>query len=281
MLPTGTVTFLFSDIEGSTARWEDSPEQMRAALARHNAIMRDALERHDGVLFETAGDSFVVAFESAPPALAAAVWAQRDLHREPWPAETGALRVRMALHTGPAEMRADGYAAQHTLSRQARLLAIAHGGQILVSQAAHDGLTETRPKAVELRDLGEVWLKDLIEPEQVFQVVASRPPWSLPVEFPPLRSPRAQRSNLPTAAVPFIGREDTLDEVTRAVTAGASRLTTLLGPGGIGKTRLALRVAERVQPPLVPVRTSSATPLRSSGGFMTRSSCSCSTISSR
>ena len=118
MLPTGTVTFLFSDIEGSTVRWDDSPEQMRVALARHNAIMRDALERHDGVLFETAGDSFVVAFESAPPALATAVWAQRDLQGEPWPAEIGALRVRMALHTGPAEMRADGYSAQHTLSHR-------------------------------------------------------------------------------------------------------------------------------------------------------------------
>lgn len=247
MLPTGTVTFLFTDIEGSTVRWEDFPEQMRTALSRHNAIMREAIERHGGALFETAGDSFVIAFESAPPALAAAVWAQRSLNQESWPGEIGALRVRMAIHTGAAEMRSDGYSAQHTLSRQARLLAITHGGQILVSSASHDRLTDQRPDAVELRDLGEVWLKDLIEPEQVFQVVASGPPWSLPSEFPPLQSQRAQPSNLPTAAVPFIGREHTLDEVTRAVTAGTSRVTTLLGPGGIGKTRLALRVAERVQ----------------------------------
>ncbi len=247
MLPTGTVTFLFTDIEGSTVRWEDSPAQMRAALDRHNAIMRDAIERHEGVLFETAGDSFVVAFESAPPALAAAVWAQRELQQETWPSEIGALRVRMTLHTGPAEMRSDGYSAQHTLSRQARLLSITHGDQILVSDAAHSALGNSGPDGVELRDLGEVWLKDLIEPEQVFQVVASRPPWSLPAEFPPLRSVRAQSPNLPTAPIPFIGREHMLDEVTRAVTVGSSRVTTLLGPGGMGKTRLALRTAERVQ----------------------------------
>lgn len=246
-LPTGTVTFLFTDIEGSTVRWEESPDRMRTALARHNEIMSDAIERHAGVLFETAGDSFVVAFESASPALAAAVGAQRDLQREPWPVEIGELRVRMALHTGQAEMRAEGYAAQHTLSRQARLLAIAHGGQILVSSASRDALGEARVEGVELRDLGEVVLKDLIEPERVFQVVASEPPWSLPSEFPPLRTRRAQTSNLPTSPVPFVGRERMLDEVTSAVTTGSSRVTTLLGPGGIGKTRLSLRVAERVQ----------------------------------
>ncbi|MFK8022326.1 MAG: tetratricopeptide repeat protein [Ilumatobacter sp.] len=246
-LPTGVVTFLFTDIEGSTVRWEDSPDAMRDALSRHNEIMRAATERHDGVVFETAGDSFVIAFAAAPSALAAAVWAQRELHREPWAASVGSLRVRMALHTGHAEMQPDGYFAQHTLSRQARLLSTGHGGQVLLSRATRDRVVDALPSSVGLRAMGRIWLKDLVEPEEVFQVVAPSPPWSLPSDFAPLQSDRSPPGNLPSAAVPFIGRAGDVDEVADAVTAGASRVTTLLGPGGIGKTRLALRVAERVQ----------------------------------
>lgn len=246
-LPTGTVTFLFSDIEGSTVRWENAPDEMPAALSRHNAILREAIDRHDGVLFETAGDGFVIAFATAPPALAAAVWAQRELRREAWPERIGALSVRMAVHTGAAEMRADGYAAQHTLSRQARLLSAGHGGQILVSSASRELIGDELPESVEFREMGWLWLKDLIEPEEVFQVVASAPPWNLPADFPPLQSHRAPPGNLPTAAVPFIGRERTVDEVVAEVAHGPSRAVTLLGPGGIGKTRLSLRVAERLQ----------------------------------
>src|SRR6056297_674902 len=246
-LPSGTVTFLFTDIEGSTARWEDHPAQMRAALSQHNTILRDAIDRHDGALFETAGDSFVVAFASAAPALDMAVWAQRALTTAAWPTEIGPLRVRMAVHTGSAEMRPDGYDAQHTLSRHARLLATAHGGQILLSRAARDLVADRLPPAVELRDMGELWLKDLVDPEHVFQVVASSPPWSLPSEFPPLRGRGARPGNVPTQTLPFIGRETAVEEVTRLVTDGPLRLVTLLGSGGLGKTRLSLRAAERLQ----------------------------------
>lgn len=241
------VTFLFTDIEGSTVRWERAPEQMTDALARHDAILRYTLAQCGGVLCQTAGDSFVVAFASAPAALDMALLAQRTLRAETWPAEIGALRVRMALHTGMATQRADGYDANHTLTRQARLLATAHAHQILVSGGTRELLAGRLPANVELRDMGELWLKDLIDPEHVFQVVASKPPWSLPDEFPPLLSQRPRPGNLPVPPLPFIGRHLAVDELSTFVTEGSLRLTTLVGPGGIGKTRLAIRIAERVQ----------------------------------
>ncbi|MFN3257064.1 MAG: ATP-binding protein [Ilumatobacter sp.] len=246
-LPTGTVTFLFTDIEGSTARWEQQPAEMDVALALHNEILRDALHRHGGVLYETAGDSFVVAFASAPAALEMAVSSQHALTHATWPAGFEALRVRMAIHTGAAELRDGVYVAQHTLSRQARILAVAHGGQVLVSRPSFDLVADHLPPDVTLRDLGELWLKDLIEPEHVFQVVASEPTWSMPADFPPLRGRDARPGNVPIPALPFIGRADTVEEIAHMVTEGPLRATTLLGSGGIGKTRLALRTAERVQ----------------------------------
>ncbi|MEM1333036.1 MAG: tetratricopeptide repeat protein [Actinomycetota bacterium] len=246
-LPTGIVTFLLTDIEGSTARWESAPEAMRTALSRHDEIMRDTIDRHGGVLFETAGDSFVVAFADAPAAVAAAVWAQRELSSEAWPMAIRSIDVRMAVHTGRAEMTEAGYAAQHTLSRQSRILAAGHGGQILLSGPAAASVASHLPEAVQLRSMGRIWLKDLIEPEEIVQVVASSPPWSLSADFPPLRTNRTPPGNLPAPAVPFVGRDDDVEDVVTAVLDGSSRVTTLLGPGGIGKTRLALRVAERVQ----------------------------------
>ncbi len=244
-LPTGDVTFLFTDIEGSTVRWERAPEQMTMALAQHDAILRDALAQCGGVLCQTAGDSFVVAFATAPPALDMALRTQRALRSATWPAEVGALRVRMTLHTGVATQRADGYDANHTLTRQARLLATAHAEQILVSGATAALLAEQLPAGVTLRDMGELWLKDIVDPHRVFQVVAAEPPWSLPSNFPPLRNQRPPSGNLPAMSLPFFGRERAIEDVTHSITEG--RLTTLVGPGGIGKTRLALRAAERVE----------------------------------
>lgn len=246
-LPTGTVTFLFTDIEGSTVRWERSPDQMTTALAQHDAILRSELAACGGVLCQTAGDSFVIGFESAPAALEMALRAQRALRSESWPPDIGPLRVRMALHTGQATQRGDHYDANHTLTRQARLLSTAHAEQILVSGVTAPLLFDRPPDGTTLRDLGELWLKDLIEPERVFQVVATRAPWSLPSEFPPLRSQRPAPGNLPTSPTPFVGRASALDDIAQAITEGPLRLTTLVGPGGIGKTRLALRSAERVQ----------------------------------
>lgn len=245
-LPTGTVTFLFTDIEGSTILWEHFPAQMKEALSHHHAIMREAISLHSGVLFETAGDSFVVAFSPPRAALEAALWAQRALQSEEWPSEIGRIKVRMALHTGNAEMRPDGYYAQHTLSRQARLLAAAHGGQILLSQVTHDLVRDDLPDAVELRDMGEVRLKDVLRAERVFQIVAPSPPWSLPADFPPLRSLRVAVNNLPRQTVPFIGRERAIEEVSQKLSQSHIRLLTLLGPGGIGKTRLALQTSHQL-----------------------------------
>ncbi len=246
-LPTGVVTFLFTDIEGSTVRWERAPTQMRAALARHNAILREAIERSGGFLYQTAGDSFVAVFVTARPALETAIEAQCAFRDEAWPAEIGSLRVRMALHTGTATRQAGTYEANHALTRHARLLATAHGDQILVSAATRELLVGDLPDGVRLRDLGSLRLKNLVDPQRVFQVVASVPPWSLPDDFPPPLGQRSHPGNIPVSPLPFIGRAAAVSDVSRAITEGPLRLTTLLGPGGIGKTRLALRTAERMQ----------------------------------
>jgi predicted ATPase/class 3 adenylate cyclase/DNA-binding CsgD family transcriptional regulator len=235
-LPSGTVTFLFTDIEGSTSRWEHRPEAMRVALARHDALLRAAIEEHGGHVFKTMGDAFHAAFARAPDAVAAAVAAQRRLQAEAW-GEVGPLRVRMALHTGAAEER-DGDYYGSPLNRAARLLSAAHGGQILLTAVtaglARDGL----PFDAGLLDLGRHRFKDLAEPEHVFQVVVS----DLPSDFPALASLGARPRNLPTHPTALLGREREVAEVVALVRAGA-RLATLTGPGGTGKTRLGLQVA--------------------------------------
>ena len=193
-LPTGTVTFLFTDIEGSTTRWEQHREAMQAALARHDAILRQAIEAHGGHVFKTVGDAFYAAFATTPDALAAALTAQRMLGAAEW-GETGALRVRMALHTGTAEQRDGDYFGQ-PLNRVARLLVAGYGGQVLLSSAAQILVRDHLPAGVELRDPGEHRLKDLATPEHIFQVVAP----DLPADFPPLRTLDSRRNNLPGAA---------------------------------------------------------------------------------
>lgn len=243
-LPTGTVTFLFTDIEGSTVRWERAPEQMTQALAQHDAVLRRAIDQCSGVLCQTAGDSFVVGFESAPDALLMALSVQRALRAEDWPAETGPLRVRMALHTGTATQRGDTYDANHTLTRQSRIVAIADAEQILVSGTTHALLIDHLPDAVELRDLGQLWLKDLLEPVHVYRVIAPSEPWLLP-EVEGAEDPGP--GSMPAFSVPFIGREVAVDDVSSSVADPARRLTTLVGPGGMGKTRLAIRAAQCVQ----------------------------------
>jgi predicted ATPase/class 3 adenylate cyclase/DNA-binding XRE family transcriptional regulator len=236
-LPTGIVTFLYTDIEGSMARWEQHPAAMQPALGQHDALLRAAIAGQDGVVFHNAGDSFAAAFRTAHAALAAALAAQRALQAASWPKAIGPLRVRMAVHTGLAEERADGWHAEHTLNRLARLLAVAHGGQVLVSGVTRELVQEHLPAEVTLRDLGDHRLKDLIEALRVFQVVAP----DLPADFPPLRTFDARPNNLPQQLTSFIGRERELAEVERLL--GVIRLLTLTGAGGSGKTRLALQVA--------------------------------------
>ena len=236
-LPTGTITFLFTDIEGSTTRWKHHREAMQAALARHDAILRAAIEAHGGHVFKTVGDAFYAVFTSAPDALAAALAAQHTLAAENWDGD-GPLRVRMALHTGTVQQR-DGDYFGPPLNRVARLLSAGHGRQVLLSHVTQELVQDHLPRGVALRDLGAHRLKELIRPEHVFQLVAP----DLPVDFPPLRTLEHRPNNLPMQSTPLIGRERELDVVERRLVQPDVRLLTLSGPGGTGKTRLALQVA--------------------------------------
>jgi class 3 adenylate cyclase len=179
-LPSGTVTFLFTDIEGSTQRWQQQPAAMGPALARHDRLVREAIEAHGGVVFKTVGDAFCAAFADPSAALAAALTAQRALYGEPW-GTTGPLRVRMALHTGRAEVQGGDYVGA-PLNRVARLLSAGHGGQVLVSGATAELVQDHLPQEVHLRDLGTHQLKDLYRPERLFQVVTP----DLPADFSPV-----------------------------------------------------------------------------------------------
>ena len=233
-LPGGTVTFLFTDIEGSTRLWEQRRKAMRTALSRHDALLNEVIVRHQGHVFKTVGDAFCAAFAIASDALAATLSLQRALQQDEW--QDPPLRVRMALHTGAAQQR-DGDYFGPPLNRVARLLAIGHGGQVLLSLPAAELVRGSLPQNAHLKDLGSHRLRDLTYPEQVFQLMHP----DLPVDFPPLKSLDALATNLPMQLTSFIGREKEMAEVKRLL--GTTRLLTLTGSGGCGKTRLALQVA--------------------------------------
>jgi predicted ATPase/class 3 adenylate cyclase len=234
--PTGTVTFLFTDIEGSTRLWEAYPDDMRAALAAHDAILRAAVEAASGVVFKTVGDAFCAAFALPATAVTAAVDAQLRLAAHTWPARIGRLRVRMGVHTGAAVETGGDYFGP-TVNRVARLMSLGYGEQILVSGASFSLLHDALPAGVLLRDLGTHRLKDLSRAEPAFQVLAS----GLRTDFPALASLDALPNNLPFQISSFVGREREQREVHDALTQ--HRLVTIVGSGGIGKTRLALHVA--------------------------------------
>ena len=233
-LPSGTVTFLFTDIEGSTRLWEEHPEAMRLALARHDALLRQAIEDNNGVVFKTVGDAFCSAFATAPDALSAAVQSHLLLLNEKW-GETGSMRVRMGVHTGEAQERDGDYFGQ-TLNRVARLQGVGHGQQTLLSQTTYQLVNQSLPPDVTLQDMGQHRLKDLLTPEHVWQLLHP----SLPAEFPPLKSLDYLPTNLPRQTTSFIGREREMAEVKTLLPS--TPLLTLLGTGGAGKTRLALQV---------------------------------------
>lgn len=237
-LPSGTVTFLFTDIEGSTALWERDPAAMHTAVDRHLALLDTAIASHHGIHFKTVGDAVQAAFPTAPDAVAAALDAQRALAQEVWPEAVGRPRIRMALHTTAATPQGGDYLAPG-LNRLARLLAAGHGGQTLLSLATQDLARDALPAGAGLRDLGEHPLRDLYRPERVFQLL----PPDLPVDFPPIRTLATRPNNLPLQPTPFLGREEQVGQVVDLLRRDDVRLLTVTGPGGVGKTRLALQVA--------------------------------------
>src|SRR5881296_334727 len=228
--------FLFTDIEGSTTLWERFPERMRGALARHDHILRRIIEGHSGRVFKTVGDSFFAVFPAAHDAVAAAADSQHQILAQPWTETGDPLRVRMAIHVGPAESR-DGDYFGPTLNRVARMLASAHGGQIVLSKAIVDLLGTRLRDTAKLIDLGEHRLRDLVRPEHIFQYTER----GLREEFPLLRSLSAFAHNLPEQLTSFVGRETEVAEIKHLISR--TRLLTLSGAGGNGKTRLALQTA--------------------------------------
>jgi predicted ATPase/class 3 adenylate cyclase len=238
VLPTGTVTFLFTDIEGSTDLLKQHPEGYDALLARHAQIVRDAIDAGDGVEVNTSGDSFFAAFASAVRAVQAAISAQRNLAAHPWP-DDGHVRVRMGLHTGEGRLGQEDYVGID-VHRAARISAAGHGGQVLLSDATRALVEHALPTGVGLRDMHEHRLKDLPESERLWQLEIA----GLETEFPTLRTLDARPNNLPSPPTSLIGRQEELGKVEAIL--GQRRLLTLTGPGGTGKTRLALAAAHQL-----------------------------------
>jgi predicted ATPase/class 3 adenylate cyclase len=236
-LPSGTVTFLFTDVEGSTRLLERHPDAYRDAIAGHHTILGEAVEQNGGSIFETVGDAVYAAFASPRDAVAAALRAQHELDGARWGA-VGPLRVRMGLHTGEVERQGDHFFGA-ALYRCGRLANAAHGGQVLLSSATAELVREALPPATELRDLGNHRLKDLQRAERVFQLMAP----GLVVDFPALRTLESFPNNLPIQPTPLIGRAREVAAARGLLQHPETRLLTLTGPGGVGKTRLGLQIA--------------------------------------
>ncbi|HET9909752.1 MAG TPA: adenylate/guanylate cyclase domain-containing protein [Anaerolineales bacterium] len=237
--PSGTVTFLFTDIEGSTQLAQQYPRQMPSLLNRHHEILRSAIHSHNGYIFQNEGDSLAVAFHSPMDALNTAFDAQQQLQSEAW--SPAPIKVRMGIHTGAAQLNDTSaptiYTGYTTLATTSRIMSAGHGGQILISGATRELVRDVLPIDSELQDLGEKRLKDLLRPERIYQLNIS----GFPNTFPPLKTLDAHPNNLPTQLTSFIGRENEISEVKQEL--AAHRLVTLTGSGGTGKTRLSLQVA--------------------------------------
>jgi predicted ATPase/class 3 adenylate cyclase len=240
-LPAGTVTFLLTDIEGSARLWETVPEAMEVALERHDRLLNGVIEDHGGVVVTSRGegDSIFAVFTSAVSAVEAAGVCQLRLGTEGWP-EGAALRVRMGLHTGEARVRGTERVDHAPINRCARVKAAAHGGQALVTKTTHDLVGGSLDGGFGLKRLGEFRLRDLAEPELIYQLTHP----DLPAGFPPLKT--AQAGNIPLPVSSFIGRARELEQTAAALRE--ARVVTLTGPGGVGKTRLALQVAREAAP---------------------------------
>src|SRR5690349_22310105 len=218
-LPTGTVTFLFTDIEGSTKLAQEHPDEMPSLLGRHNEILNESIQAHHGFTFRIVGDSFSAAFHTAGAALNAALDSQRKLQNESW--SPAPIKVRMGIHTGSAQLNDDpqgqgaSYEGYRTLALTQRIMSVGHGGQILLSQTAHDLLKDRLPDRTELRDLGEGRLKDIFRPEHIYQVVDP----DLLSDFPPLTTLETINHNLPAQLTSFIGREREITEAEKLLSS--------------------------------------------------------------
>lgn len=237
-LPVGTLTFLFSDIERSTRLLQELGRAWNAALDEHHRLMREAIAEHGGTEVAAEGDSFFAVFPTASDAVRAAVAAQRAIGVQPWPGRAS-IRVRMGLHTGSASIAGGSYAGLD-VHRAARIMAAAHGGQVLLSEATRALAAQALSGSLTTRDLGEHRLRDLDSPERLHQLVAP----GLVTDFPPIRTAEAVRSNLPAQPTSFLGREREVEELSTLLEA--ARLVTLTGAGGTGKTRLAIACAARL-----------------------------------
>ena len=237
---THLATFLFTDIESSAKLWENAPEQMKTALGRHHTILQEAIVSNGGDVFQIVGDAFCAVFPTVPSAVSAASTAQSELYQEEWDLPFP-IRVRMGIHTGEAEPTSNdsptgGYASNQTLNRVARILSAAHGGQVLLSLATKELAKNLLPANMELRDMGEHYLKNLVHPEHLFQLDIA----GMPSDFPPLNTLGSARHNLPVQLTNFIGREQEITVVHGYLSKKDIHLVTLIGPAGIGKTRLSI-----------------------------------------
>lgn len=236
--PGGNITFLFTDIEGSTKLAQQYPESMPLALEIHNTILKEAIESNNGFVFEIIGDAFCAAFENSVDAVNACYAAQIKLNAEKW--RDAEIKVRMGIHSGKAEWNGKRYMGYLTLARTQRVMSAAHGGQVLISEDAYVQLTPNVNPAISYRDLGERRLKDLIQPVRIFQMLSK----DLPSDFPLLATLDSRPNNLPVQLTSFIGREKEIDEIKELLKD--THLLTLTGPGGAGKTRLSLQVGADV-----------------------------------
>ncbi len=234
MIPEGTVTFLFTDIEGSTRLVQRFPDAHESILERHNSILTQSIEKNRGFIFKKLGDAFYASFESASDAVRAAAQAQTSMHYESW--GDADVKVRMGIHTGEAEFNSGEYVGYITLTRVQRLMSSANGGQTLISEDTYELLNDE----FKLRNLGERKLKDLVRPINIFQLLID----GIPNEFPPIKTLDARRHNLPVQSTAFIGRTEELSEMKLIL--NENRLLTITGPGGTGKTRLSIKLADGV-----------------------------------
>ncbi|MEO6695198.1 MAG: tetratricopeptide repeat protein [Ignavibacteria bacterium] len=233
-IPTGNITLLFTDIEGSTKLSQDFPEKMQAALNTHHSILHKAIETNNGFVFQIIGDAFCCAFENTDDAIKAAADAQIKLSDEEW--DETVIRVRMGIHSGNVEWNGKSYMGYITLARTHRVMSAANGGQVIVSNDSYEIAKYKVDPEISFRDLGDRRLKDLIQPLKLFQLISS----NLPSDFPPLKTLDARPNNLPVQLTSFIGRENEITDLKKLLSD--TKLLTLLGPGGTGKTRLAVQV---------------------------------------